>query len=171
MGSLYLVVKHLGTEWINWLLGIYLSMGGLATVPKLIIALAKKLLGQARWEQFDRIIFSIHKGSKSEWYPVRAGFSSSPETRILSRNKVGISENAVVILGASWRCTLPPLHFLARWTQIGFPLRYPRSLTLPHGSMHGQTRLVLYWMRASFRIVSVRCLVSCLPCCYISEHE
>ncbi len=34
--SLYVVVKYLGPEWINWLLGWYFSLAGVASVWKVL---------------------------------------------------------------------------------------------------------------------------------------
>ncbi|KAK7057203.1 minor histocompatibility antigen H13 [Favolaschia claudopus] len=63
--GMYLVVKYLGTAWINWLLGWYFSLAGVGAVCKSAISLARWALGEARWKSFDLVEFTIRKGTTS----------------------------------------------------------------------------------------------------------
>ncbi|KAN0107196.1 Signal peptide peptidase domain containing protein [Russula decolorans] len=50
--GLFLVVKYLGKEWINWFMSLYFGLAGLYSVPHSLISLAKFTLGIQRWSQF-----------------------------------------------------------------------------------------------------------------------
>ncbi|KAG9316333.1 signal peptide peptidase-domain-containing protein [Chiua virens] len=52
--GLYAVVKYVGKEWINWLLGWYFSVAGVGSVWKSSVSLAKFVIGRERWRTFDR---------------------------------------------------------------------------------------------------------------------
>jgi len=52
--GLFLVIKYLGKEWINWIMSLYFGLVGLYTVPNALINLAKSRLGIQRWNQFTR---------------------------------------------------------------------------------------------------------------------
>ncbi|KZT29203.1 hypothetical protein NEOLEDRAFT_1128801, partial [Neolentinus lepideus HHB14362 ss-1] len=60
--GLYLVVRYLGKEWINWLLGWYFAVAGVGSVWQALTALARMALGAARWKSFDKISFQLSKG-------------------------------------------------------------------------------------------------------------
>ncbi|KDQ57607.1 hypothetical protein JAAARDRAFT_58196 [Jaapia argillacea MUCL 33604] len=62
--GLYLVVKHLGKEWINWLLRWYFAIAGIGSVSKSSIALVKVTLGVKRWKAFDRTKILVLKGPR-----------------------------------------------------------------------------------------------------------
>jgi len=49
--GLFLVVKYLGKEWINWIMSLYFAVAGLYTVPHSLISLAKFTLGRRRWNR------------------------------------------------------------------------------------------------------------------------
>jgi len=51
--GLFLVLKYLGKEWINWLLSLYFALVGLYSVPRSLISLAKFTLGRQRWNRFS----------------------------------------------------------------------------------------------------------------------
>ncbi|KAG6862258.1 hypothetical protein C0995_002189 [Termitomyces sp. Mi166 len=59
----YLVIKYLGKEWINWFLGWYFSVAGVASVWKSSISLTRFILGEKCWKWFDKINFVVKKGS------------------------------------------------------------------------------------------------------------
>jgi minor histocompatibility antigen H13 len=80
--GMYLVVKYLGKEWINRILGWYFAATGVAAVwtvctppfsliyyPKMnlstqsSIALFRTVIGQSRWMSFDRVRLSLTKGA------------------------------------------------------------------------------------------------------------
>jgi minor histocompatibility antigen H13 len=50
--GLFLVVKYLGKEWINWFMSLCFGLAGLYRVPYSFISLAKFTLGTQRWSQF-----------------------------------------------------------------------------------------------------------------------
>ncbi|PAV18585.1 peptidase A22B signal peptide peptidase [Pyrrhoderma noxium] len=50
--GLYLIVKFLGVEWINWLLGWYFAFVGIISVWKCSISIAVTLLGKGYWRSF-----------------------------------------------------------------------------------------------------------------------
>jgi len=52
--GLFLVVKYLGAEWINWLMSLYFGLAGLYSIPHSLIGLATFTLGRQRWKQFAR---------------------------------------------------------------------------------------------------------------------
>jgi len=62
--GLYLVVKYIGKEWINWLLQWYFTIAGVGSVSKSMIALARLAVGIERWRQFDRNRILVTKGSR-----------------------------------------------------------------------------------------------------------
>ncbi|KAJ6625663.1 peptidase A22B, signal peptide peptidase [Mycena sp. CBHHK59/15] len=61
--GMYAVVKYCGPEWINWLLGWYFALAGVGSVWKSSIALARFLVGDARWKGFDTVSVAVHKGA------------------------------------------------------------------------------------------------------------
>ncbi|KIY53112.1 peptidase A22B, signal peptide peptidase [Fistulina hepatica ATCC 64428] len=65
--SLYLVVKFLGTEWINFLMSIYFSVTGIASVWKTLISLTRYIVGPASWRQFETLTLRLTKGSKEQF--------------------------------------------------------------------------------------------------------
>ncbi|KAI0043652.1 hypothetical protein FA95DRAFT_366195 [Auriscalpium vulgare] len=52
--GLFLVIKYVGKEWINFLLAWYFSLGGLVSVSRSLVRVARAAVGTARWKQFDR---------------------------------------------------------------------------------------------------------------------
>ncbi|KAL1682742.1 signal peptide peptidase-domain-containing protein [Schizophyllum commune] len=60
--GLYLVVKFLGTEWINLLLGWYFSLAGVGAVWKTLTSLVRTVVGEQAWKAFDR--FELTQRSK-----------------------------------------------------------------------------------------------------------
>ncbi|KAI9572203.1 signal peptide peptidase-domain-containing protein [Boletus coccyginus] len=52
--GMYVVVKYVGKEWINWLLGWYFSVAGAGSVWKSTVSLVKFVIGRERWRTFDR---------------------------------------------------------------------------------------------------------------------
>ncbi|KAI0277418.1 signal peptide peptidase-domain-containing protein [Russula aff. rugulosa BPL654] len=52
--GLFLVLKYLGKEWINWLMSLYFGLAGLYSVPYSLISLARFTLGIECWSQFTR---------------------------------------------------------------------------------------------------------------------
>ncbi|TFK53594.1 hypothetical protein OE88DRAFT_1655794 [Heliocybe sulcata] len=61
--GLYLVVRYLGKEWINWLLGWYFAIAGVGSVWKASTALSRAALGDTRWKSFDKVKLLLTKGS------------------------------------------------------------------------------------------------------------
>ncbi|EPQ57049.1 hypothetical protein GLOTRDRAFT_73578 [Gloeophyllum trabeum ATCC 11539] len=62
--GLYLVVRFLGKEWINSLLGWYFAAAGVGSVWQSLIALTRAVLGDARWKTFDRVKLLALKGRR-----------------------------------------------------------------------------------------------------------
>ncbi|KAL0956599.1 hypothetical protein HGRIS_002736 [Hohenbuehelia grisea] len=60
--GLYLVVKYLGPEWINYLLGWYFSLAGVASVWKTATSFARFVVGETQWKKFDKNSLAIKKG-------------------------------------------------------------------------------------------------------------
>ncbi|KAL0581319.1 hypothetical protein V5O48_000695 [Marasmius crinis-equi] len=60
--GLFLVIKYIGKEWINWLLGWYFSFAGVGSVSRSAISLAKFIIGREQWKQFERIEMKVTKG-------------------------------------------------------------------------------------------------------------
>ncbi|KAI0320772.1 signal peptide peptidase-domain-containing protein [Amylostereum chailletii] len=52
--SLYLVIKFLGKEWINRIMGWYFSVAGLYSVSNCTVRLARSAVGTSRWRRFSR---------------------------------------------------------------------------------------------------------------------
>ncbi|KAG6812609.1 hypothetical protein H0H92_001960 [Tricholoma furcatifolium] len=50
----YLVIKYLGKEWINWLLGWYFSFTGVASVWRSLISLTRFFLGEKTLKRFGK---------------------------------------------------------------------------------------------------------------------
>ncbi|KAH9998450.1 signal peptide peptidase-domain-containing protein [Russula compacta] len=50
--GLFLVLKYLGKEWINWLMSLYFGFAGLYSVPHSLISLVAFTLDSQRWSQF-----------------------------------------------------------------------------------------------------------------------
>ncbi|KAI0298504.1 peptidase A22B, signal peptide peptidase [Russula brevipes] len=50
--GLFLIIKYLGKEWINWLMSCYFALAGLYSVPRSLISLTKFALGARRWGKF-----------------------------------------------------------------------------------------------------------------------
>ncbi|KAF8909839.1 peptidase A22B, signal peptide peptidase, partial [Mucidula mucida] len=63
--GLYLVIKYVGKEWINWILGWYFSFAGLGSIWKSSIALVSFTVGTERWKKFEKYTFKIHRHSDS----------------------------------------------------------------------------------------------------------
>ncbi|KAH8083767.1 signal peptide peptidase-domain-containing protein [Cristinia sonorae] len=62
--GLYLVVKYVGKEWINWSLQWYFTIAGVGSVGKSLIALVRLVVGADRWKQFDRNRILVVKGQR-----------------------------------------------------------------------------------------------------------
>ncbi|KAI0793199.1 signal peptide peptidase-domain-containing protein [Abortiporus biennis] len=62
--GLYMVVKYIGKEWINFLLQWYFTIAGVGSVGKSCISLVKWTIGPHLWKQFDRNRIVIRKGHK-----------------------------------------------------------------------------------------------------------
>ncbi|KAH9911597.1 signal peptide peptidase-domain-containing protein [Fomitopsis serialis] len=61
---LYLVVKHFGKEWINWLLQWYFTFAGIGSVGKSLVSLARWTIGKGRWRKLERVQFLCLKGRR-----------------------------------------------------------------------------------------------------------
>ncbi|KAH6913847.1 signal peptide peptidase-domain-containing protein [Coprinopsis sp. MPI-PUGE-AT-0042] len=59
--SLYLIVKYLGTTWINWILGWYFSIAGVGSVWQSSLSLLRYIYGSA-WKKFDKVTVIVNKG-------------------------------------------------------------------------------------------------------------
>ncbi|CAL1707111.1 unnamed protein product [Somion occarium] len=61
--GLYIVVKYIGKEWINWLLQWYFTVAGVGSVGKSLISLTRWTLGTTWWKHFDRhrFVYLKHK--------------------------------------------------------------------------------------------------------------
>ncbi|TCD67443.1 hypothetical protein EIP91_012360 [Steccherinum ochraceum] len=62
--GLYLVVKYLGKEWINWFLQWYFTIVGVGSVSKPLISLVKRTIGLQRWRKFHNHKLEITSGSR-----------------------------------------------------------------------------------------------------------
>lgn len=62
--GLYLVMKYLGTEWINWLLQWYFTLTGVGSVSKSLISLARWTVGSSRWRNFEKTQILFRKGPR-----------------------------------------------------------------------------------------------------------
>ena len=81
--GLYLVVKYLGKEWINWLLQWYFTFAGVGSVGKVrtilacsrscalltrirqsLISLARWTVGPSYWRKFDKSQILVLKGRR-----------------------------------------------------------------------------------------------------------
>jgi len=62
--GLYLIVKYVGKEWINWLLQWYFTIAGVGSVGKSFVALAKWTIGLEKWKEFDKNRMVLTKGSQ-----------------------------------------------------------------------------------------------------------
>lgn len=60
--GLYLVVKFLGVEWINWVLGWYFTIAGVGSVWKCSISICKSSFGPKRWSNFHKWRLLVRKG-------------------------------------------------------------------------------------------------------------
>jgi minor histocompatibility antigen H13 len=98
--GLFLVLKYLGKEWINWLLSLYFALVGLYSVPRVtpspfshsfsskvdraffqsLVSLAKFTLGRQRWNRFSRSTLKVELMSRRESrssFPPRTGLIST----------------------------------------------------------------------------------------------
>jgi len=66
--GMYLIVKFLGKEWINKILGWYFTFAGIGSVWKCSTSLAKWAYGQERWKTFSRWKLRLSKGSEEVVY-------------------------------------------------------------------------------------------------------
>ena len=57
LGGLYLIIKYLGPEWINWLMSWYLSLASLYIVTDAFIKALRNLIG-------SQILKPLQKGTK-----------------------------------------------------------------------------------------------------------
>ncbi|THH08394.1 hypothetical protein EW146_g9008 [Bondarzewia mesenterica] len=62
--GLYLVMKYLGKEWINWLLGWYFSLAGIGSVWKSLTSLARALIGREQWRKFEKNRVLVLRGPR-----------------------------------------------------------------------------------------------------------
>ncbi|KAL5523864.1 hypothetical protein ACEPAG_8037 [Sanghuangporus baumii] len=62
--GLYLIVKFLGVEWINWLLGWYFTFAGVGSVWNCLVSICKTCLGRRQWREFSKWRFVLYKGPK-----------------------------------------------------------------------------------------------------------
>jgi len=60
--GLYLVIKYVGKEWLNWFLGWYFAFIGIGSVWKSLVSLARHCLS-SRWKTFEKTRVSIRHGS------------------------------------------------------------------------------------------------------------
>ncbi|KAI6169310.1 signal peptide peptidase-domain-containing protein [Pisolithus thermaeus] len=58
----YLLVQYFGKEWLNRLLGWYLSFVGAGCVWRCLVCLARLVTGRDRWRRFDRTRVFVLKG-------------------------------------------------------------------------------------------------------------
>ncbi|KAJ7594136.1 signal peptide peptidase-domain-containing protein [Mycena floridula] len=64
--GLFVVIKYLGTDWLNWALRWYFALTGWAACWRSTVALTRFICGP-RWEEFDLWTFSLaRKSGKSE---------------------------------------------------------------------------------------------------------
>ncbi|KAH8119344.1 signal peptide peptidase-domain-containing protein [Phellopilus nigrolimitatus] len=61
--GLYLVVKFLGVEWINWLLGWYFTIAGVGSVWKCSVSVTKTMLGPDCWKSYNKWKLLLLNGS------------------------------------------------------------------------------------------------------------
>jgi len=66
--GLFLVLKYLGKEWINWLLSLYFALVGLYSVPHSLISLAKFSLGRRRWNRFSKTSLKVESATRHVTY-------------------------------------------------------------------------------------------------------
>lgn len=66
--GLYLAIKYLGKEWINWILGWYFSIMGVGSVWKALVSFVKFIMGPARWKNFNLWTFSVKKGPSTDLF-------------------------------------------------------------------------------------------------------
>ncbi|KAJ7084374.1 peptidase A22B, signal peptide peptidase [Mycena belliarum] len=64
--GMYAIVKYCGTAWINWVLGWYFSVAGVGAVWKSSIALARLVVGDARWKAYDEVSLVVRRGARAE---------------------------------------------------------------------------------------------------------
>ncbi|KAI0036854.1 signal peptide peptidase-domain-containing protein [Vararia minispora EC-137] len=57
--GLFLVIKYLGKEWINWLMGWYFSFAALYSVPSMLIKQTRWAIGRERWESCSLHSFDL----------------------------------------------------------------------------------------------------------------
>ncbi|EKM80937.1 hypothetical protein AGABI1DRAFT_56125 [Agaricus bisporus var. burnettii JB137-S8] len=62
--GLYVVVRYLGTEWINWCLNWYFSIIGFGSVWKSSRSLVRWSMGDSRWKTFHRYTFVIQRSTQ-----------------------------------------------------------------------------------------------------------
>ncbi|KAF7315733.1 Sec7-like domain belongs to guanine nucleotide exchange factors [Mycena indigotica] len=61
--GLFFVVKYLGAEWINILLGVYFSVAGVAAVWKALIGVARWAVGEAKWKENPEFALTARVGN------------------------------------------------------------------------------------------------------------
>ena len=105
--GLFLILKYLGKEWINWLLSLYFALVGLHSVPHVtsllflaqfslrgltvpfqsLIGLAKFTLGRKRWNRFSRTSLKVESASRRESRP----FLSRSRTKLTIHQRSCVS--------------------------------------------------------------------------------
>ncbi|VDC03596.1 unnamed protein product [Peniophora sp. CBMAI 1063] len=62
LGGLYLIIKYLGPDWINWLMSWYLSLASLYSVTDALLRVARNLIGPKRYRSFTQYHLKFQRG-------------------------------------------------------------------------------------------------------------
>ncbi|KAF7288634.1 Sec7-like domain belongs to guanine nucleotide exchange factors [Mycena chlorophos] len=63
--ALFFSLQYFGPEWINFLLGWYFAIAGVAAVWKALIAVARWALGEASWRSYPDVSLDARLGQKN----------------------------------------------------------------------------------------------------------
>ena len=66
LGGLYLIIKYLGPEWINWLMSWYLSLASLYSVTDAFIKAVRNLIGPTRYRSFTQYHLKLQRGKECQ---------------------------------------------------------------------------------------------------------
>lgn len=62
LGGLYLIIKYLGPDWINWLMSWYLSLASLYSVTDAFLKAVRNLIGPKRYRSFTQYHLKFQRG-------------------------------------------------------------------------------------------------------------
>jgi hypothetical protein len=157
--TIYLIYKYLGPEWIDWLLRIYFFLAALLSVPRFIISLSRLLLGTTLWKQFDKVIFSIKKGSKGTVDTISWFLNGLTFLFVVERIRPPLFAHTFIILDTSRQPTSHIIYLLACWSQVHNSPQLDLLILFTYCAMPHKVGFISNRLRTLVRFVRIRHLV------------